>query len=273
MNVVAVQLDIAWHDKRANHEKVRGLLERAKIPKNSLIVLPEMFATGFSMEVQQVTDDLERATEKFVHKLSEEFQACVIAGIVSSRENGKGANEALVTFPDGNALRYQKMHPFTLGGESDNYVAGQTVKQFVWEGFKISPFVCYDLRFPEIFRMAALGGTEVIAVIANWPCAREEHWLTLLRARAIENQCYVIGVNRSGKDPKFPYPGRTQIIGPKGGVIVDAGAGEGVISAPLSHEALVEYRKDLPFLKDIRPHYLGRAHSGRAAEEPLPVSR
>src|SRR5690348_3096821 len=105
MNVVAVQLDIAWHDKRANHEKVRGLLECAKIPKNSLIVLPEMFATGFSMEVQQVTDDLERATEKFVHKLSEEFQACVIAGIVSSRENGKGANEALVTFPDGNALR------------------------------------------------------------------------------------------------------------------------------------------------------------------------
>ena len=175
-----------------------------------------------------------------------------------TRRDGRGLNEALVAFPDDRPpFRYQKIHPFTLGGESDNFHAGKDVSLFDWHEFKVAPFVCYDLRFPEIFRRAAFRGANMMLAIASWPIVREEHWMTLLRARAIENQCYVVGVNRCGKDPTLTYNGRSQIIGPKGGIIADAGSNEGVISAPVSYEAMLEYRRELPFLKDIRPRFIG----------------
>jgi predicted amidohydrolase len=256
MNVLAIQLDIAWHDKRANHDKVRRLLDREQVLPGSLLVLPEMFATGFSMDVPQVTDQVIRETETFLTTLARERNVCIIGGLVSHCEDGRGRNEALVAFPDGKTLRYHKIHPFTLGGESDHYLAGRDLLLFEWQGFQVAPFICYDLRFPEIFRAATRRGAQVLAVIANWPSAREEHWLTLLRARAIENQCYVIGVNRSGNDPKFSYPGRTQIIGPKGGIIADAGAREGCIAANLSLQALLDYRTELPFLKDMKQEFV-----------------
>jgi predicted amidohydrolase len=261
MDVFAIQLDIAWHDKQANHRKVRGLLDRAHIPPGSMIVLPEMFATGFSMDVAAVADDAERETESFLHAIAKERKSIVVGGLVTRRD-GRGVNEAIVAHPDdGPPRRYQKIHPFTLGGESDHYHAGKNLLLFGWNEFQIAPFICYDLRFPEIFRIATARGAHVLAVIASWPIAREEHWLTLLRARAIENQCYVVGVNRCGKDPEFTYGGRTQIIGPMGGIIADAGTGEGIIRASLSLPALADYRQSLPFLKDMRPEFLGSAPS------------
>src|SRR6185437_8954294 len=248
MNVLALQLDIVWHDPAANIEKVRRLLERAHVPEGAMLVLPEMFATGFSMDVAQTAGSSISATDESLGALARDRKSCIVAGVVSRQPNGKPVNEAAVYFPDGKVLRYQKIHPFTPGGESANYAAGQQLLLFDWQGLKVAPFVCYDLRFPEVFRAATHRGAQVLIDIANWPVARQEHWTTLLRARAIENQAYMIGVNRCGKDPSFSYAGGSQIIGPRGGIIADAGPREGIITASLCLDALNEYRRDLPFL-------------------------
>ena len=257
MNVLALQLDIVWHDKRANHEKVAALLDRAGAAAGSLVVLPEMFATGFSMDVAHVADDALHETEQFLVRTAIQRNVAVIGGLATRGPDGRGRNEAIVAFPDGRpTLRYQKLQPFTLGGEAGHYSAGQNILLFEWQGFQIAPFICYDLRFPELFRAAVLRGAHVFPVIANWPVARDEHWVTLLKARAIENLCYVVGVNRFGKDPNFTYSGRSAILGPRGGEIAGIGSTEGVIAGKLSLEPLLEWRREFPALGDIRPDFI-----------------
>jgi predicted amidohydrolase len=148
---------------------------------------------------------------------------------------------------------YAKMRPFAPGGEAEHYVAGEHPVTFPWAELTVAPFVCYDLRFPEIFRAATvMHEPELFIVIANFPEPRIEHWVVLLRARAIENQAYVMGVNRIGKDPLHQYSGRSVIVDPHGQIIAEAGARAGVISADLDVETLRKYRKELPFLKDLR---------------------
>ncbi|HKG80277.1 MAG TPA: nitrilase-related carbon-nitrogen hydrolase, partial [Pyrinomonadaceae bacterium] len=122
--------------------------------------------------------------------------------------------------------------------------------------FTVSPFICYDLRFPEIFRAAVFQGAQLFVVIANWPASRVRHWITLLKARAIENQAYVMGVNRCGNDPKLSYSGHSMIIDPRGEVLADASEVEGVISAEIDAEALAQYRREFPFLNDIHHEYV-----------------
>jgi predicted amidohydrolase len=123
---------------------------------------------------------------------------------------------------------------------------------FEWNRLKVSPFVCYDLRFPEHFRAATKRGAQLLTVIANWPVARIHHWTALLQARAIENQAYVAGVNRCGKDPTLTYNGRSMIVSPKGEVLADAGHGESVIGVEIDPAELEVYRQQLPFLADMR---------------------
>jgi len=256
MHVLALQLDIAWESKPENFAKVRRLLSPG-VPKGSLIVLPEMFATGFSMNVAATAEPPGGETETFLSHLAKQHGAFVLAGVVSRGESKRGCNEAVVFSPGGDEIaRYCKLHPFTPGGEMKNYWPGEQITLFDFAGLKVCPFVCYDLRFPEIFRHATRMGAQMFCVIASWPCARADHWVTLLQARAIENQAYVVGVNRCGKDPNFPYPGRTMIIGPHGAPIADAGDKEGVISAPVNAEAVTQYRAELPFLQDIRPDFV-----------------
>jgi predicted amidohydrolase len=149
-------------------------------------------------------------------------------------------------------VRYDKIHPFTLGDESKHYAGGSSLHMFEWAGLQVCPQVCYDLRFPETFRHAVREGAQVFAVIANWPSYREYHWTTLLAARAIENLAYVIGVNRCGSDPKHPYPGRTQITDPKGTLLADAGPREGVAATPVDAGAVTSWRAAFPALGDIK---------------------
>jgi predicted amidohydrolase len=258
MNVFAVQLDIVWHDKQANHQKADALLDRANIPAGSLVVLPEMFATGFSMAVPEITDDVKHETEQWILQTARRRNVAVMAGLVTRAADGRGRNEALIAFPDGRTpVRYQKLQPFTLGGETKNFEAGNQIVLFEWQGFQIAPFICYDLRFPELFRAATLKGAQVLINIASWPIMRDEHWVTLLKARAIENLCYVVGVNRCGKDPNFLYSGRSLILGPQAGEIANAGTVEGVISGHLGLQPLLDWRKAFPALSDIRREFLG----------------
>jgi predicted amidohydrolase len=252
MNAIAVQLDIAWEDKPANFTKVRRLLDAAKPAAGSLIVLPEMFATGFSMNVAGVHEGAERPAEQFLGELARSYRCAVIGGVVSRGADGKGLNQALVLGPEGKTLaRYSKIQPFNLGDEGKHYSAGGEVVLFEWQGLRVAPFVCYDLRFPEVFRSAVRKGAQVMVVIANWPDKRVEHWTTLLAARAIENQAYVIGVNRAGVDPKLTYPGRSLIIDPHGKVLADAGQKEGVIQTNLDVEVVESWRRNFPALTDM----------------------
>jgi predicted amidohydrolase len=151
--------------------------------------------------------------------------------------------------------RYQKIHPFTFGGESKHYEPGREIVTFDWGGFTVCPLVCYDLRFPEVFRLAVRRGVNLFAVIANWPASREDHWLTLLRARAIENLAYVVGVNRCGQDNVLSYSGRSLVIDPRGRILADAGNGPGVIHATVDVDMLRRYRAGFGALEDMRAEH------------------
>ena len=253
MIVAGVQLDILWEDKRANYHRVRTLLEEQSIPPGSMIVLPEMFSTGFSMDVGSISEKSDRETEVFLSGLAAEYQCHVLGGIVSNTAEGLGRNEAVIFNAKGAEVsRYCKLHPFSFAGENDYYVPGDRIQTFGWQDFTVSPLICYDLRFPEAFRIAVGLGTTLFIVIANWPQVRQEHWEILLQARAIENQAYVIGVNRCGSDPKNSYSGHSMILDPSGKPLAMAGTQEAVILAPLDYGLLVDYRTRFPALADRR---------------------
>src|SRR5262245_23763208 len=189
MNVIAIQFDIAWEDKEANFNRVRRLLTGAAPRKDSLVVLPEMFATGFSMNAEAIAEPYGGPTEQFLASTAKEFGVCLVAGAAMRGRDGRARNKALVFSPDGKLLAfYAKMRPFTPGGESERYTAGERPIAFPWSDWMISPFVCYDLRFPEIFRQATSAHQpDLFVVMANWPVKRIHHWVRLLQARAIEN--------------------------------------------------------------------------------------
>jgi omega-amidase len=255
MKVYCCQFEIAWEDKAENFRKVRALLAGARPEPGSLLVLQEMFSTGFSMNVAGIAEEISPGTEEFVREIATEHQLYVMAGIVRRNQERRGLNQAIVISPQGEELtRYSKIHPFTLGGESANYARGTRIEFFDWHGMKVAPFICYDLRFPEVFRSAVTGSgerAEMFVVIAAWPNRREQHWVTLLQARAIENQAYVVGVNQTGKDPQFVYPGRSMVVDPHGKILVDAGAAEGIISAEVDPLEVRNWRRDFPALADM----------------------
>lgn len=259
MNVTCCQLNIVWEDKLANHAKVQELLEKAAPPEGSLVILPEMFATGFSMNVPEISDSGLRETQNFLAKAAVDHRVYMLGGMVTTDADGKGRNECVVFSPEGVEVdRYCKLHPFTFGGESRHYTRGSGLRLFTCNGFTVAPFICYDLRFPEIFRQAVRRGANLFTVIANWPTPRIDHWTTLLKARAIENQAYVVGVNRCGRDPQLPYSGGSVIFDPRGRLIAEAGSEETTISVYLDLQALMSYRQELPFLKDMHTDYSGQ---------------
>ncbi len=255
MNVVALQFDIAWENKLANFEKVHRLLTQAAPEKNSLVALPEMFATGFSMNAATIAEPYGGETEQFLSQTAKQFGVCLIAGAAMQGRDGRPRNKALTFSPQGDLLSfYAKMRPFTPGGESEHYTAGEHPVGFRYGECMVSVFVCYDLRFPELFReSAAAHKPELFVVIANWPEKRIAHWTRLLQARAIENQAYVLAVNRVGKDPYYSYPGHSLIVDFNGEILRDAGENEGSIQTPLDLETLNKYRQGLPFLQDLLP--------------------
>lgn len=257
MNIYCLQMDIAWEDKAANFTKVHKMLQQSAVQPGSLVILPEMFATGFSMNKCGIGLDEPDRTETFLSNTAREFGVVLLGGLVSLADNGKGRNTCLVCDPEGNTIaHYQKIHPFTYGGETEHYIPGKKITLFEWDSFTVAPFICYDLRFPEIFRHAVQQGANLFCVIACWPAARQEHWLALLKARAIENQAYVAAVNRVGTDPKLAYTGRSQIIDPQGQILADGGEIETAIHTSLDYAALQQYRQAFPALGDIRHDYI-----------------
>lgn len=255
--IICGQMDLVWEDKRANFEKVRALLDASEVHAGSLLVLPEMFSTGFSMNVAAIREKTPPEAESFLADLAGERGIFIMGGVVTQGLNGRGRNEAIALDPAGQLLaRYCKLHPFTFGGESKHYEPGSEIVTFKLREFVVAPFVCYDLRFPEVFRVAAKRGATLFVVIANWPSRRAGHWVTLLQARAVENQAYVVGVNRCGSDPKLAYPGRSLVVDPKGEIIADAGESEGVLCVDVDLNAVAAWRAEFPALQDMHPEFL-----------------
>jgi len=258
MQIIAVQPDIVWEDKPANFARVRELLAAGSVAPGALIVLPEMFATGFSMNVAGIAEPEDGPTHRFLAELAAQYKSAVVGGVVTRAADGRGLNQAVAFDPTGKLLaRYSKIHPFSFAGETKHYAGGNGVVLFEWGGFKIAPFVCYDLRFPEVFRHATRQGAELLLAIANWPEARDSHWRALLPARAIENQCYLVGVNRVGTDPHVRYAGHSVVLDPKGEPIAKGGSQPEVLGAVIEREPLVTYREKFPALHDVRGEFLG----------------
>ncbi len=253
MNVHLVQSDVFWENHASNHAKIRDLLDAARPAPGSLIVLPEMAFSGFSMNVAAATQSDAREDEAFLRQMAALYQSTIVSGVVSRAPGGCGANQAVVIAPDGAMLaRYTKLQPFSPVGENEPYPAGKEIVTFPWNRFNAAPFICYDLRFPEHFRAAVKLGVNLFVVIANWPVKRHHHWLTLLQARAIENQAFVVGVNRCGSDPGNSYNGRSIVVSPHGHIVADAGEGERVLSARIDFDEVRQWREQFPALSDLR---------------------
>jgi omega-amidase len=252
MRLYCCQFDIVWEDKAANYGKIEQVFKTAFFPPGSLVALPEMFATGFSMDVPRTAEEDPSETERFLAKLASAYNCHIIGGLVRKGAGHRGRNEAVAFDAHENLLaRYCKIQPFPLAGETDAHEAGTELAVFSWSSVRVAPFICYDLRFPELFRQAVLQGAHLLLVMANWPAPRIGHWTALLRARAIENQCYVAGVNRCGSDPNFPYPGRSALFDPHGELLAEAGADEQIISAEIDLEALEKWRDAFPVLTPL----------------------
>jgi len=252
MKIASVQLDIQWHDKVANFKKAVFYVEKAALDGCELIVFPEMFNTGFSMVTNVTLEPTEGESSRILGELAKQFNIQIIAGITEERL-GKGENIALFINRKGQVIsRYVKNYPFTLAHEDKHYVAGDKQMVFELDDYHASVFICYDLRFPELFRKVAKE-VDVIFVIASWPKARQNHWEILLQARAIENQCFVIGVNRIGSDGNgLEYGGGSHVFSPSGLDLSRGNSEEEYLVTEVSLNESKNLRQSFPYLDDIK---------------------
>jgi omega-amidase len=253
--VAAVQFDIAWEDKPASRATIEGLLDEAALPPGSLVVLPEMAETGFSMNLDVIVDASSRA---WAIDLAARRDLVVQHGYATRGRDDRGRNVAMIASPAGEASApYEKVHPFGFGGEARHYGGGDELVLTDVGGMHVCPLICYDLRFPELWRLATMAGAEVFTLGANWPAARTGQWRSLVIARAIENQAFVIACNRAGNDPSQQYAGGSLIVSPHGEVLAEAGGGDEVIRAEIDMADLRSWRNEFPALQDVLPGLLG----------------
>jgi len=246
MEIALLQTDIAWGDKKVNLEQVEQLMNQH--PGAQLYVLPEMFATGFMVGEGVVVEPADGDVHRWMVQTATQKE-CAIAGSVAVEVDGRRHNRFYFVTPDGTTWHYDKRHLFTYAREDKLYTKGEDRVVVRYGGMRILLQVCYDLRFPVFSRNR--GDYDVAIYVANWPTARLFAWQTLLRARAIENQCFVLGVNRVGNDPANAYSGGTVALDPQGQTLAECRANEvDVARATLSLEALEQLRRSFPVMRD-----------------------
>lgn len=252
MKISLAQIDIIWEDKEKNKEKCLGFIKKAKDDQAKMVIFPEMTLTGFSMNVDALAE-VNNETVKWFEEKAKEFGIYIGFGYIE-KASKKGLNNFSIVSPAGIEMsKYTKIHPFSFGNEPDFYEAGNNVIITEIEGVKLATFICYDLRFPEIFQVAS-HQAQVIIVIANWPEARKEHWITLLKARAIENQCYIIGVNRFGESNGLKYSGDSMVIDPLGSVVAKCPNDECILSSELDLNLVESVRNNFKLKEDRKEH-------------------
>lgn len=251
MKVAAVQHDIVWADRDANFAALAPLVREAAGNGARLVVLSEMFSTGFVVDRDDIGEEVGGPSSAFLSSMATELGVWVCGSCPEIADGDpRPYNSLVLAAPDGSQHRYSKIHPFTYGGEDRHFRAGDSHVTVDIDGVRTSLFICYDLRFADEF-WALATGTDLYVVPANWPVSRREHWMSLLRARAIENQAWVVGVNRVGTGGNLDYVGDSRIIDPLGNETV-AGEGRCITYAEVTAESVAQTRARFPFLQDRR---------------------
>ncbi len=249
MKITLLQASPQWEAAEMNRLHLGAMIDAA--PDADLLLLPEMFTTGFVTDPAGVAEEAGGPTVEWMRQVAARRDAAV-AGSVAVHEGGKYFNRFHFVTPDGHCTIYDKKHLFTMGGERDKYCAGERRVMIEYRGWRIMPLVCYDLRFPVWSRSA--GDCDLILYAASWPTPRIGAWDALLRARAIENQCYVAGVNRVGSDPYNDHSGHSVVIDFKGNILAGLAPEEedqeALVTAELSHEELEGFRAKFPAWMD-----------------------
>ena len=247
MKIALIQTSLIWENPTENRshlaQKITGFMEDV-----DLIVLPEMFSSGFTMNPKAVAETMQGETVSWLQHLAK-AKNCAITGSLVIEENGNYFNRLVFVFPTGEIKTYDKKHLFSLAGENEFYAAGKEKLVLEYKGYKICPLICYDLRFPVFSRNVE--NYDVLLYVANWPKPRVNAWDILLKARSVENMCYTIGVNRIGKDHNHhEYVGHTQVIDFMGEYVLEPQEADAVFIVELNKAKLLETRKKLAFLND-----------------------
>lgn len=246
LKISTVQTSLKWEDPNTNLAHIKALLKNTD-NSTDVIILPEMFSTAYTMAPNKVAHYANHTLD-WMQQQAINFNAVVTGSIVVA-ENQQYYNRLIWMQPDGKHDSYDKKHLFTMAGEHEAYTPGKERKTFQWKGWRICPLICYDLRFPEWSRYQ--DDFDLLIYVASWPVNRIQAWRTLLMARAIENQCYAIGVNRVGKDENdYVYSGHSSVVDYAGKVIYSISDIEQCATHILDLEKQNLFRKKLPFLKD-----------------------
>jgi len=258
MKIACIQLNIDWENQNKNFLATEKLIKKAKNLGTELVCLPELFSTGVTENTFKFAEEINGKTFTFLSEQAKENKIYLIGSFIMNVKSSLPRNVAIIFGPNGKPInKYEKIHLFTYNKENKFYSSGNKLVVFKKDDFKIAPFICYDLRFPEVFRIAVKKGTNVFVVIASWPNPRKEQWTSLLKARAIENQSFVIGVNRVGNSPKLSFFGNSMIISSKGEIIAQAGEKEEILIGEIKIEDLEDWRKRFTALKDVRKDCYG----------------
>lgn len=248
LNVSCIQSDLAWENTNQNLQAFTTKLDLLPL-ESELVILPEMFTTGFSMNPEKLAEEMKGKSFVWMKEQSARIKKTIIGSLII-RENKKYFNRLVVMFPTGEFFTYDKRHLFRMGNEHEHYSRGESKLIFKHNSWRICPLVCYDLRFPVWSRNKS--DYDLLIYIANWPESRREVWKSLLIARALENQTYVIGVNRVGKDGEgLNYAGDTMVISPKGQIIGSTNEYRSeIINVAISLDELNKFREKFPVMLD-----------------------
>ena len=251
MKIAIIQYSPEWENIENNIITVNEMIDNS-VGNADLIILPEMSLTGFTMHAANFAQDIDSDEMLYLINKSKKIKKHIFAGIIE-KDDGEYYN-SLIHFENNGLInaRYRKIHLFSMAKENKFYVAEKTPIITKIDDFHIGLSICYDLRYPELYRFYGKEKAEVIVNIANWPIPRIEHWKVLLRARAIENQCYMIGVNRVGKDPYNEYNGCSAVYDPMGSELLLADDKEEVFTVDINISRVKQIREELPFLDDIK---------------------
>jgi len=250
MRLILVQYSPEWENKETNKKKLIDLIF-GNLVKESVLIFPEMTLTGFTMKSNDFAEDLNGDSFQYFSQIATDNNVHIIGGLIE-KEDSLFYNTLIHIDAFGKLITsYRKIHPFSYSDENRYYTRGNKIVITEINGWKVGLSICYDLRFPELFRRYGKERVELIIIIANWPDTRIGQWSTLLSARAIENQCYIAAVNRVGDDLRLHYNGYSAIYDPMGNEIISLSDKEGIISAEISKAKVNEVRNKFPFLDDI----------------------
>lgn len=262
MRIALAQTDVYWEDKERNKDKFIKFIEEAKSKHADIVIFPEMTLTGFSQKVNKIGEENCETIEWFKEQSVKHCIYTCFGHVEGNKDKGK--NNLSIVSPKGELITtYTKLHPFSYSGEDAFYNKGEGLAVFNINEVKTSAFICYDLRFPEIFQIASKKA-ELIIVIANWPESRRDAWITLLRARAIENQCFIAGVNRVGIGDGIKYSGDSMVVDPKGNILVSSQEKEELLVCDINTEDVKKFREKFPYKKDRREElYIDMFHKSK----------